>query len=119
MARFRPEQPGVYRVERRGAARIRRRSAPRPRRLLVGGADLEMTDPRLNLQVLQRVALGSGGRVMPSQATARRSLDALRAARPAALIAVTRDLWHNGWSFGAIVVLLGAEWILRRRWGLR
>jgi hypothetical protein len=44
---------------------------------------------------------------------------ALRAGVPAAALAVRRDLWHNGWSFTAIALLLGAEWILRRRWGLR
>jgi uncharacterized membrane protein len=117
VARFRPEQPGVYKVSaeaRRGSMSLGSASAA----LLVGGADLEMTDPRLNLQVLQRVALGSGGRVMEAgQGPA--LLEALRAAVPAAQIAVTHDLWHNGWSFAVIVLLLGAEWILRRRWGLR
>ena len=45
--------------------------------------------------------------------------DMLKAALPAAALAVPRDLWHTGWSFAAILVLLGAEWMLRRRWGLR
>jgi hypothetical protein len=43
----------------------------------------------------------------------------LKAAVPAAALTVSRDLWHSGWSFAAILALLGAEWILRRRWGLR
>ena len=30
-----------------------------------------------------------------------------------------RDLWHEPWAFALVVVLLSAEWILRRRWGLR
>jgi hypothetical protein len=30
-----------------------------------------------------------------------------------------RDLWHEPWTFALIVLLLSAEWILRRRWGLR
>jgi hypothetical protein len=30
-----------------------------------------------------------------------------------------RDLWHEPWAFALIVLLLSAEWILRRRWGLR
>jgi hypothetical protein len=29
-----------------------------------------------------------------------------------------RDLWHNGFSLLAIVLLLAAEWLLRRRVGL-
>jgi hypothetical protein len=46
-------------------------------------------------------------------------LERLRAAVPAASLSVRRDLWHNGWSFAAIVLLLAGEWVLRRRWGLR
>ena len=34
-------------------------------------------------------------------------------------LAATADLWNTGWSFGAIVLLLSAEWVLRRLWGLR
>jgi uncharacterized membrane protein len=117
VARFRPEQPGVYRVSaeaRRGTAPLGVASAA----LLVGGSDLEMTDPRLNLPVLQRIAAGTGGKMIAAgQGTALR--DALSAAVPAARLAATRDLWHNGWSFAILVLLLGAEWILRRRWGLR
>ena len=43
----------------------------------------------------------------------------LRAAVPAAVIVARRDLWHNGWSFAALVLLLAAEWLLRRQWGMR
>jgi hypothetical protein len=45
--------------------------------------------------------------------------DALRAAAPAAHLAVRRDLWHNAWSLLLVIALLSGEWILRRRWGLR
>jgi uncharacterized membrane protein len=117
VARFRPDAPGVYRMRvevRRGSAVLGSASAT----MLVGGADLEMTDPRLNTQLLQRIALASGGRVV-GPADGRTILDGLRAGLPAARLAVTHDLWHNGWSFAAIVILLGAEWLLRRRWGLR
>ncbi len=86
--------------------------------VLVGGSDLEMTDPRLNDQLLQRVATASGGRLL-ARAGAATLADALVAGIPAARRAVERDAWHTGWSFAAILVLLGAEWGLRRRWGLR
>jgi hypothetical protein len=46
-------------------------------------------------------------------------LSALHGRVPAARLAVTHDLWDTRWSFAALVLLLGAEWILRRRWGLR
>jgi uncharacterized membrane protein len=117
VARFRPAATGVFRLNveaRQGTAAIGSASAS----MLVGGADLEMTDPRLNTQLLQRVALASGGRLV-SAGDAPAIVDGLRAGLPAARLAVTHDLWHNGWSFAAIVMLLAAEWLLRRRWGLR
>jgi uncharacterized membrane protein len=117
VARFRPAATGVFRLNveaRQETAAIGSASAS----MLVGGADLEMTDPRLNAQLLQRVALASGGRLV-SAGDATAIVDGLRAGLPAARLAVTHDLWHNGWSFAAIVMLLAAEWLLRRRWGLR
>lgn len=117
LARFRAEGPGVYRIRavaRRGASTMGAASSA----MLVGGSDPEMTDPRLNLQVLQRVALRSGGALIAPGETAALA-ERLRAAVPAARLAVTHDLWHTGWSFAVIVGLLMSEWILRRRWGLR
>lgn len=117
IARVRLEQPGVYRVTaeaRRGKSALGTASAS----MLIGGADLEMTDPRLNRQLLQRVSLASGGRTIEPGDTAA-LLEALRAGLPRAALATRRDLWHNAWSFAAIVFLLAAEWGLRRRWGLR
>ena len=117
VAQFRPDGPGVYRVRaagRRGATTIGSASAS----MLVGGWDQEMTDPRLNLPVLQRVTLRSGGALVTSGETAALA-QRLRAAVPAARLAVTYELWHTGWSFAAILALLTSEWVLRRRWGLR
>jgi uncharacterized membrane protein len=115
--RFRPEQTGVYRVSaeaRRGSALLGSAATV----LLAGGSDPEMSDPRLNVQFLQRLARESGGRVIAPSDVA--SLpDLLTAGIPAARLSATRDLWHTGWSFGAIVLLLGTEWVLRRKWGLR
>lgn len=112
-----PSQPGIYKVTaraRRGGTEIGSGSSS----FLVGGADAEMTDPRLNLPVLDRLASASGGRLLTA-AQVPALLDALRLNAPAAALAARRDLWHNGWSFAAIVSLLAAEWLLRRKWGLR
>jgi uncharacterized membrane protein len=117
VARYRAEQPGVYRV----VARTTNKGADAgaaSASMLVGGADLEMTDPRLNTQVLQHLAVRSGGAMIDERDTAA-LVAALRTAAPSAALAVRQDLWHNAWSFLAIIVLLASEWILRRRWGLR
>jgi uncharacterized membrane protein len=114
---FRPADPGVYRVTaevRRGGSTLGSATAA----MLVGGADFEMTDPRLNTQLLQRIAIASGGRVVSADDVPALA-ETLRARLPAAALAASRDLWNTGWSFVAIVMLLSAEWILRRRWGLR
>jgi uncharacterized membrane protein len=117
VARYRANDPGIYRVtadvQRQGADAVSAGLA-----ILIGGADPEMTDPRQNVHILQRIAAASGGRMVePGHAAA--LADQLRAAVPAATVLTRRDLWHNAWSFAAIVALLAGEWVLRRRWGLR
>jgi hypothetical protein len=114
---FRPGAPGVYRVTaeaHRGSTALGSATAS----MLIGGADFEMTDARLNTQLLQRIALASGGRVV-TDADVAALAGSLRAQLPAATLAATRDLWNTAWSFLAIVMLLSTEWVLRRRWGLR
>jgi hypothetical protein len=117
VGRFRADGPGVYRIRaeaRQGSTVIGTAASA----MLVGGSDPEMADPRLNLQVLQRLAVRSGGRLAsPGEGAA--IAERLRAAVPAARLAVTHDIWHTGWSFALIVALLLTEWLLRRRWGLR
>lgn len=114
-ASYRPAAAGIYRLEAAvsGGATGQARTS-----LLVGGADLEMTDPRRHHDLLQRVAVASGGRVIEVGDLAG-LVTALEARVPAATTAASRDLWHTGWSFTLVIGLLAAEWLLRRRWGLR
>ena len=113
-ARF--DQQGVYKIDAiatRGGTPIGHASRP----VLVGGVDLEMTQPRLNESVLRRLAAESSGRyVRADQVGQLPSL--LRESRAEAGTPEMRDLWHNGWSLLAIVGLLAAEWVARRRVGL-
>jgi uncharacterized membrane protein len=113
-ARF--DQSGVYRLEAiasRGNTRIG--TAMRP--VLVGGVDLEMTQPRLNEAVLQRLSSETRGHYLrAAQADELPAL--LRASRADAGTPELRDVWHNGWSLLAIITLLGIEWVMRRRAGL-
>jgi uncharacterized membrane protein len=116
-AQSRFDQPGVYRV----VAEARRGSevlGSSQEWVLAGAADLEMTDPRLNEDVLRRVSRASGGRYLQAEDLSR--LPSLLASTsdqqaPPQL----QELWHNIWIFVGVVVLLGAEWFLRRQWGLR
>lgn len=116
-AKFTPEQPGLYRVAvsaRRGGAEIGSATSA----VLVGSADLEMTDPRANRALIERIASHTGG-TMIEPGRVPQLVDRLRAAAPAAALLVRRDLWHNVWSLSALLALLAGEWVLRRRWGLR
>jgi uncharacterized membrane protein len=117
-ASFRPEQPGVYVVSveaRRGAERLGKVD----RHVLAGGADVEMADPRLDAALLARVASATGGRVVDASDLDGLA-DLLAARRPGPSAPRTpRELWHGPIPFLLIAGLLSAEWILRRRWGLR
>ena len=96
-------------------AGVRLGTATRP--ALVGGVDLEMAQPRLNEAVLTRLADGSKGHYLRADEVSRLP-QLLRESRAEAGTPEMRDLWHNGWSFAAIIGLLAAEWIARRRVGL-
>jgi hypothetical protein len=116
-AKFTPGQPGLYRLSisaRRGENEIGSATSA----VLVGSADLEMTDPRANRALLERLASHTGGAIVfPGRSSD--LVSRLRAAAPAAALSVRTDLWHNAWSLAALLGLLAAEWVLRRRWGLR
>jgi hypothetical protein len=117
VAAFEPADPGVYRVSAtatRGGVTLGSATTS----ALVGGADTEMADPRLNSALLERLAASTGGRVLTAD-----DLDGLpdllRAGMPASAYAVREDLWHSAWSFVLLIGLLVSEWLVRRRWGLR
>jgi uncharacterized membrane protein len=111
------DQSGVYRVTaeaRRGDTVL----GTAERWTLAGAADLEMADPRLNEDVLRRVSRASGGRYLTAGELSR--LPSLLV-RDETDVAPPRlqELWHNIWIFAGVVLLLAAEWFLRRQWGLR
>jgi hypothetical protein len=116
-ATWQADRPGLYEI----AAEARdgeRAVGTASRVVLVGGVDPEFTDARLNDATLRRLAEGTGGAYVRAGNTG--SVAArLREARAVAARREIRDLWHNGWSLAAVVLLLATEWALRRRWGLR
>jgi uncharacterized membrane protein len=117
-ASFLPTSAGVHTLEAE-ALREGRVLSRTEVTVLAGAFDPELVDPRRNDEVLGRVAAASGGALVTPD-----DLPALAERIRAAVVApaartVQRDLWHNGWTFLMLVSLLGVEWGLRRRWGLR
>jgi len=110
------DQSGVYRID-AVATRSGRSIGAWSRPVLVGGADLEMTQPRLNEAVLRRLAAETSGRYVRADQASQLPL-LLRDSRVDAGTPEQRDLWHNGWSLLVIVGLLATEWVARRRVGL-
>jgi uncharacterized membrane protein len=114
---FRPERQGLYRLRveaRRGSTAL----GVDDRWFLVGESNREFADPRLNEGVLRRIARASGGRYATTDEVS--DLPSwIEASAPPPPDPVRRDLWHQPWAFGLLLLLLSAEWILRRQWGLR
>ncbi len=117
VAEFAAGTPGVYGVE-VTAAVGEDVSVTTDEWILIGGADAELTDPRLHDQLLRRVATVSKGRYL--EATDLKDLRSLLLAGVSnEASSVTRELWHGLWSFLLLVAVLTAEWSLRRVWGMR
>ncbi len=111
------ETAGLYRIRaeaRRGATML----GVADRWVYVGGGDPEYADPRLNEGFLRRMARQSGGQYVPASEVDR-VLSAISATAPQTLEPERRDLWHEPWAFLLVILLLAAEWMLRRMWGLR
>jgi hypothetical protein len=116
-AAIRPDRSGLYRVQVDGK-RGTRPLGSADRWFYVGGSDREFADPRLNEAYLRRVSRASGGRFVYANQAAE-LVSWLQTAVPQTAEPERRDLWHQPWAFGMVIALLSAEWILRRRWGLR
>lgn len=85
---------------------------------LVGGRSTELSDPRRNDDVLSRIAAQSGGQSLRPDEIGRVP-ELLASKVVGAPTTIRQDLWHNPWTFAFVLTLLLAEWIARRRWGLR
>ncbi len=109
--------PGLYHVE--AEAQHRGTMLGRDDRwLAAGGGEREFLDPRLNEGGLRRLVRETGGRYVPV-AAATSLLDELAGLATGTLQPRQRELWHEPWTFALIVLMLSAEWTLRRLWGLR
>jgi uncharacterized membrane protein len=126
---------GEYRIEVRGKAKdpstgeeVGNENKPDPAvaRFLVYDEDLEMARRAADQEFMRKLAAAGGGELHRAEELPdflRRLLeDPLSRTKPKLV------LWPDwrstgrspflGWLFGAFVVLLSAEWFLRRRWGM-
>ncbi len=111
------EAAGIYRLQtevRRGGRLL----GTAEEWLLVGGADVELADPRRNDQVLRRVADASGGRSLEANDLSALP-ELLRQYAPEPAPPGRHDVWNAAWVLGLIILLLAGEWGLRRHVGLR
>lgn len=115
-AAFTPPHDGIYRVTARASVpggRVETATMA----MLVGGVDVELSEPWRHDATLVRIADDTGGALVPEG-----DLAGLAARiRSAAGELETREihLWHSPWVFVLLLSFLSAEWVLRRRWLLR
>ncbi len=86
--------------------------------VLVGGADPELADPWLRPAGLARMAEAGGGQYFDTSEVAELP-SRLGDSAPPPSRRVIRQIWHHPLVFLLLVTLLGAEWSLRRVWGMR
>lgn len=113
---FTPSQDGVYRVT-AGVRWPDGRVGSASTSVLIGGTDAEMAEPWRHDAALARIADESGGALVAEADL--ETLPALLARAAGAPELREKELWHHPLVFVMLIALLGAEWNLRRRWGLR
>ena len=87
----------------------------------VGAVNLEYRDTRSNQTLLRQISYRSGGQFFTNSSLSRlpQILAKDRLFAPASNVqSVVFDLRHTPWLLGVIILLLGLEWILRKRCGL-
>ena len=67
---------------------------------------------------LERMAQAGGGTYYDASAVTELPAG-LQEAAPPPVRRITRAIWHHPFMFLLLVALLGAEWTLRRAWGMR
>ncbi len=110
---FSPPLAGRYRME----ANSGDRSLSNTTEFQVADIKREMVNTDMQIEGLQRIADLSGGECL--SITQLQDLPSLLNREPHTTTVVTeRPLWDNGLIFFLVVVLLGFEWIVRRRYDL-
>lgn len=87
----------------------------------VGGMNVEFQETRANKLLLQQIAVRTGGRYYDVNDIGRLPEDiaALPGFRPKDVsVASQFELWNMPWMLAAMVLLFGAEWSLRKKYGM-
>ena len=116
-ASFAPVEEGLHEIEVRAAVGNEEYTSART---FVNAAQStsEFYEAGMREPLLRRIADETGGRFYALDEIDRLP-DDLAVAGHGATIVETRELWDMPVIFLALVLLLGGEWLLRRRWGLR
>jgi uncharacterized membrane protein len=113
MAYFRPEKGGIHRMEAvsplAGAAES-----------VVVAGPLDALDPAPDAGLLGRIAEVTGGELLSAGEDLLGKINEYAAKAERRYVEERRrPLWANPFAVAAVLGLLGTEWFLRRRWGLR
>lgn len=111
-------QPGAWLISVQAEVAGRSHTAVLPVVVVPAGSETTQIQPTDRL--LQLLARSSGGQVWPGRPPSRRvPLRAVDADDPAAVAdRIHTDLWSRPEVLALLMLLLGCEWWLRRRWGL-
>jgi len=87
----------------------------------VGGMDLEFRNVRMNIELLQQLAYRTGGQYLAPEEISK--LDSVVRAKvsfaPRPVVSTTElELWHWQYMLALLVLLLAAEWLLRKWHGM-
>jgi hypothetical protein len=85
--------------------------------LRVGPSDAEYFDAAMRAPLLRRLAEDTGGRFFTAADTSLLA-DAISYSGRGVTMVEERDLWDMPVVLAAILALMAAEWLTRRKWGL-
>ena len=110
---FSPKLPGRYRVE----ANSGDRSLANTTEFQVSDVEPEMADTDMQIARLRRIADLSGGKCL-GMLQVDELLSRLNREPHSTTITTEIPLWDSGWIILLLVVLMGSEWVVRRRYDL-
>lgn len=113
VAEFLPERVGRYRAVARFPDGTSQES-----RFIVYTENLEETEVATDLTYLRRLCESSGGRLIEPTELTRLLQELGHDQTEAAPKTELCPLWNEPWVFYLVGLLCGADWVLRRRWGL-